>query len=209
MTCVSKNKYVSDNITPSSQNKRMNRNEQPTNKRVDVNFYKTSIDLIWYQKQFLLMYQYFLPLYINGSSWLYGIYNYLCHQCLSPLKLWVRTPFGWRVLDTTLCDSLSVTCERYWGRWFSLGIFVSSTNKTDCHDTTEILLKVALNIITLHKCLTSSTLAAVLAEVSINIKPCSLAKASPSSFFTSRLASKSLELKDNCFFHKNIFLTYF
>jgi hypothetical protein len=28
-------------------------------------------------------------------SWLYGswIYNYLCNQCLSPLKLWVRTPF--------------------------------------------------------------------------------------------------------------------
>ena len=28
-------------------------------------------------------------------SWLYGswIYNYLCNQCLSPLKLWVRTLF--------------------------------------------------------------------------------------------------------------------
>jgi len=28
-------------------------------------------------------------------SWSYGswIYNYLCSQCLSPLKLWVRTPF--------------------------------------------------------------------------------------------------------------------
>jgi hypothetical protein len=27
--------------------------------------------------------------------WSYGswIYNYLCYQCLSPLKLWVRTPF--------------------------------------------------------------------------------------------------------------------
>jgi len=27
--------------------------------------------------------------------WSYGrwIYNYLCNQCLSPLKLWVRTPF--------------------------------------------------------------------------------------------------------------------
>ena len=32
------------------------------------------------------------------------------------------------------------------GQWFSL---VSSTNKTDRHDVTEILLKVALNIITL------------------------------------------------------------
>jgi len=28
-------------------------------------------------------------------SWTYGnwIYNYLCNQCLSPLKLWVRIPF--------------------------------------------------------------------------------------------------------------------
>ena len=33
------------------------------------------------------------------------------------------------------------------GQWFSLGIAVSSTNKTDCHDITEILLKVALNTI--------------------------------------------------------------
>ena len=31
------------------------------------------------------------------------------------------------------------------GRWFSLGPLVSSTNKTDHHDITEILLKVALN----------------------------------------------------------------
>jgi hypothetical protein len=31
------------------------------------------------------------------------------------------------------------------GRWFSPGIPVSSTNKTDCHDIAEILLKVALN----------------------------------------------------------------
>jgi hypothetical protein len=33
------------------------------------------------------------------------------------------------------------------GRWFSPGPLVSSTNKTDCHDITEILLKVALNTI--------------------------------------------------------------
>ncbi len=31
--------------------------------------------------------------------------------------------------------------------WFSLGTSVSNTNKTDCHDITEILLKVALNTI--------------------------------------------------------------
>jgi len=55
---------------------------------------------------------------------------------------------SWRgVIDTTLC-------EKVWpwlatGRWFSPGTSVSSTNKTDHHDITEILLKVALNTITL------------------------------------------------------------
>jgi len=34
------------------------------------------------------------------------------------------------------------------GRWVSPGTPVSSTNKTDRHDITEILLKVALNTIT-------------------------------------------------------------
>jgi hypothetical protein len=33
------------------------------------------------------------------------------------------------------------------GQWFSPGPFVSSTNKTDRHNITEILLKVALNSI--------------------------------------------------------------
>ena len=32
---------------------------------------------------------------------------------------------------------------------FSLETLISSTNKADCHDVTEILLKVALNTITL------------------------------------------------------------
>jgi len=35
------------------------------------------------------------------------------------------------------------------GQWFSTGTQISSNNKTDCHDITEILLKVALNTITL------------------------------------------------------------
>jgi hypothetical protein len=33
------------------------------------------------------------------------------------------------------------------GQWFSPGTPVSSTNKTECHDITEILLEVALNTI--------------------------------------------------------------
>ena len=58
----------------------------------------------------------------------------------------VRIPFVQGVLDTTLCDKVyqSITA----GRRFSLGTPVSSTNKTDRHDITAILLKVALNTIT-------------------------------------------------------------
>jgi hypothetical protein len=51
------------------------------------------------------------------------------------------------VLYATLCDKV---CQ--WlatGRWFSPGTPVSSINKTDRHDITEILLKVALTTITL------------------------------------------------------------
>jgi hypothetical protein len=36
------------------------------------------------------------------------------------------------------------------GLWFFLGIPVSTTNKTNRHDITEILLKVALNTINLN-----------------------------------------------------------
>jgi hypothetical protein len=51
------------------------------------------------------------------------------------------------VLDTPLCDQV---CQ--WlaaGRCFFSGTLVPSTNKTDRHDIAEILLKVALNTITL------------------------------------------------------------
>ena len=86
-------------------------------------------------------------LYVQGPSWPcpYGswIYNYLCNQCLSPLILWVRILI--RARWTTLCDQVY-----QWhaiGRWFSPGPSVSSTDKTDRHDITEILLKVAFNTI--------------------------------------------------------------
>jgi hypothetical protein len=48
----------------------------------------------------------------------------------------VQIPLRWCVLNTTLCDK---ACK-----WFSP---VYSTNKTDCHDITKILLKVALSTI--------------------------------------------------------------
>ena len=66
-----------------------------------------------------------LLLYGGGG----GIYNYLCNQSLSPLMLWVRIPFRRGVLETTLCDKV---CQWFLtGPWFSPGIPVSSTNKTD------------------------------------------------------------------------------
>ena len=78
---------------------------------------------------------------IHGS-W---IYNYLCNRCLTPLMLWVRISI--RARCTQLCDKV---CQWFVaGLWFSPGTPVSSTNKTDCHDITEILFKVALNTTTL------------------------------------------------------------
>jgi hypothetical protein len=61
--------------------------------------------------------------------------------------MYVRIQLMRGVLNTTLCDKV---CQ--WlvaGRWFSPVTPVSSTNKTDCYDITEILLKVALSTITL------------------------------------------------------------
>ena len=66
------------------------------------------------------------------GSW---IYNYLCNQFLSPLLLWAWISI--RAKCSTLCD---IVCQ--WlatGQWFSPGSPVSSINKTDRHDITEIL----------------------------------------------------------------------
>ena len=77
-------------------------------------------------------------------SWSYGSwnYNYLCNQCLSPLMLWVRISI--RARCTTLCDKI---CQWLAAGRFSTRTPVSPTNKTDSHDITEIVLKVALNTI--------------------------------------------------------------
>ena len=77
--------------------------------------------------------------------WSYGswIYNYICNLCLSPLMLWVRILLMARC--TASCDKV---CQ--WlatGRLFSLDTPVSSTNKTNRHDITEMSLQVALNTI--------------------------------------------------------------
>ena len=57
--------------------------------------------------------------------------------------MWVRIPLSRGAHDTTLCDKVCQWPATGW--WFSPGTPVSSTNKTDRHDITEILLKVALS----------------------------------------------------------------
>ena len=59
--------------------------------------------------------------------------------------LWVRTPLRRCVLDI-VCDKICQWLAAGW--WVSP---VSSTNKTDRHDITELLLKVALNTVKLLK----------------------------------------------------------
>ena len=55
---------------------------------------------------------------------------------------------SWRgVFDTTLCDKVCLLFVIE--SWCSPGTLVSSTNKTDRHNIPELLLKVALNTITI------------------------------------------------------------
>jgi hypothetical protein len=58
--------------------------------------------------------------------------------------------FGWSTLEVVSanpCSLLAVCQLLATGLWFFLGPPVSSTNKTDHHNITEILLKVALSTI--------------------------------------------------------------
>jgi hypothetical protein len=68
--------------------------------------------------------------------------NHLCNQCLSPLTLWVRIEI-YSIQHYVYTDKVCQWLTR--GRWISPGTPVSSTNKTEHHDKTEILFKVVLN----------------------------------------------------------------
>ena len=53
-----------------------------------------------------------------------------------------KTGSKYGILDTTVCGKVCQWLEE--GLWFYPGTLVSSTNETDRHDITEILLKVSL-----------------------------------------------------------------
>ena len=56
---------------------------------------------------------------------------------------YIQTPLWWGIFDTALCYK---ACQWFTtGQWFSPGTLISSTNKSDRHDISEILLKVELN----------------------------------------------------------------
>ena len=74
------------------------------------------------------------------GSW---IYNYLCNQCLSTLKLWVRIPFMVRCTRQHYVIKF-VRDLRQVGGFLRVLRFPPPTNKTDPHDITEILLNMAL-----------------------------------------------------------------
>jgi hypothetical protein len=73
-------------------------------------------------------------------------YMYLCNTCISPLMLKVRILFMARYTLQHYVIKFVMNCGR---SWFSPSTPVSSINKTNRHDITDIVLKVALNAITL------------------------------------------------------------
>ena len=76
-----------------------------------------------------------------------GFTTTYAYQCQSPLTLWVRIPLRQGVLDTTLCDKFVSDLRQVSG--FLLILRFPLQIKTDCHDITEILLKMALKTINL------------------------------------------------------------
>ena len=101
-----------------------------------------------------------------------------------------------RNISLVICDTdipnkvcLSLTA----GRWFSPA---SSTNKTDRHDIAEILLKVALNIITLaHTPITAKLVSSISARSQVySIGYCGLSLVVDLWFYPEILVSSSIKL---------------
>jgi hypothetical protein len=99
----------------------------------------------WTKRYAIISFQTIKGAVVAVILWWFDLYLPMHTQYLSPLTLWVRIPLMRGVLDATLCDKVCQWLET--DRWFSPGIPVFSTNKTDFHNINEILLKVALNTI--------------------------------------------------------------
>ena len=84
---------------------------------------------------------------LHTSKILYCTRPVMYHSKTKELMLWVWIPLRGGVLDTIFCDKVCQLLAA--GRWFYSDTSVPSINKTDHHNIAEILLKVALNTITL------------------------------------------------------------
>ena len=85
--------------------------------------------------------------YCTRGLWSYGSWNYNYLYAISAYHHW-SCEFESHSDEVYSIQHYVIVCQ--WlatGRWFSPGTPVSSTNKTDRCDKTEILLKVALNTI--------------------------------------------------------------
>ena len=81
------------------------------------------------------------PFHVESIIWQNTTRWFHCKSCMNDHSYITEfEPCTWQgVLDIALCEKV---CQ--WlatGRWFSPGTPVSYTNKTDCHDIIEILLK--------------------------------------------------------------------
>jgi hypothetical protein len=95
----------------------------------------------WLNSICYLFHYFFYQIARKGPSWSYGswIYNYLCNQCLLPLKLWVRIPLRRGVLNTTLCDKV---CQ--WlaaGLWFTR-VTIRPRRPLPCYLIKKIMKKI-------------------------------------------------------------------
>jgi hypothetical protein len=97
-----------------------------------------------------LIYKYFFK---RGPSWSWcnnsWIYNYLCNQCLSPPKLWIRTRWWRDVLNTTFYDSwqwfASGLCELL-SQTVRVGIYSTTTEKSRNRNLAKVVLAEAIEI---------------------------------------------------------------
>jgi len=110
---------------------------------VELNFPINHISFFIILQCFYLFVSDTICIWKEGPSWSWSydswIYNYLCKQCLSPLKLWVRTSFMARC--TLQLYVIKFVCDLRQVSGFLQVLHVSSTNKTKCHSIAEIFFE--------------------------------------------------------------------
>ena len=98
---------------------------------------------------FLCLRNFHIPYERPSWSYVSWMQNYLCNQCLSPLSVWVRISL--MVYSIQHYVIKFVRYLRQVGGFLRVLRFPPPIKLLDCHDVTDILLKVALNTLTHNK----------------------------------------------------------